>query len=74
MPEGERSWVEEARLVTVRFVESRYPEAAEILPVEETLAREDWPETARVPPDWRYPLAVRFVPEAFVKVRVGKRP
>ena len=36
--------------------------------LEETEARLLCPETVRLPP-WRNPLAVRFVPEAFVKAR-----
>lgn len=41
--------------------------------VEETLAKDDCPEMFNVAP-WRYPDAVRFVPLAFVKLRVGNKP
>lgn len=50
----------------------RYPVARKL--VDETEAREDWPATASVPADCKYPVAVRFVPEAFVKFKVGNNP
>ena len=41
----------------------RYPVAKRL--VDETDCRLDWPEANKLPV-WRYPDAVRFVPEAFV--------
>ncbi len=50
----------------------RYPVAPTL--VDETEARFDWPETFKVPPDWRLVAAVRFVPEALVKEKVVMVP
>ena len=52
-------------------VDWMYPVAVRF--VEETEAREDWPVAFRVAAEI-FPDAVMFVPEAFVKRRVGKRP